>query len=144
MKYSAISQCQVILAMAFLGSAGSISSWHISTIKWISCTVFIMVFLIAFLKYTLILNKQEIFYTIQLFGLTIYRKEIVPTEIKEIIFKRTGWKSKLAVIKVHKGVPIRVALFKPEKVYDDLIIFCEENAVNYDITKDYKIIEKMG
>lgn len=140
MKYSAISQRQVILPMAFL----CLSSWHISTIKWVSLTGFIIVFLIAFLKYALVLNKDEIFYTIQLFGLTIYSKEIVPTEIKEIIFKRTGWKSKLAVIKVHKGVPIRVALFKPENVYDDLIIFCEENAVNYDKTRDYKIIEKMG
>ena len=144
MKYSATSQRQVILPMAFLGLVGSISSWHISTIKWVSLTVFIMVFLIAFLKYTLVLNKHKIFYTVQLFGLTIYSKEIVPTEIKEIIFKRTGWKSKLAAIKVHKRVPIRVALFKPENVYDDLIIFCEENAVHYNKTKDYKIIEKMG
>ena len=144
MKFSATSQRQVILPIAFLGLVGSISSWHISTIKWVSLTVFIMVFLIAFLKYTLVLNKHEIFYTVQLFGLTIYSKKIVPTVIKEIIFKRTGWKSKLAAIKVHKGVPIRVALFKPENVYDDLIIFCEENAVHYDKTKDYKILEKMG
>lgn len=49
----------------------------------------------------------------------------------------------MAAIKVHKGSLIRVTLFKPEKVYDDLIVFCEENAIHYDKTKDYKIIEKM-
>lgn len=60
------------------------------------------------------------------------------------MFKRIGWKSKLAAIQVHKGLPIRVALFKPENVHDDLIGFCEENAVHYEKTKDYQIIEKMG
>lgn len=68
----------------------------------------------------------------------------MPTNIKNIIFKRIGWKSKLAAIKVDKGISIRVALFKPESVYDDLIVFCEENAVAYHKTKDYTIIEKMG
>lgn len=144
MKYSAISQRILILFMAFLCLFVSFLSWDISSVKWVSLTIFIFCVLLAFLKYTLVLNKHAILYTIQLFGLTIYSKEIVPTKIKEIIFKRTGWKSKLAAIKVHKGIPIRVALFKPESVYDDLIVFCEQNAVPYHKTQDYTIIEKMG
>ena len=144
MKYGATSQRQVILPMAFLWLIVSISNWDISSVKWISLTIFTICFLLAFLKYTLIINKHTIVYAIQLFGVAIYNKEIVLSDIKKIIFKRIGWKTKLAAIKVHKGLPIRVALFKPEKVYDDLIVFCEENAINYDKTKDYKIIEKMG
>lgn len=143
MKYSATSQRQLILLMAFLGLIVSISNWHISSVKWLSLTVFIMCFLMAFLKYTLLINKHTISYAIQLFGLTIYNKKIGPSDIKKIIFKRVGWKSKLAAIQVHKGLPIRVALFKPGNVYDDLIVFCEENAIHYDKTEDYKIIEKM-
>ena len=143
MKYSATSQRQLILLRALLVLIVSISNWHISSVKWLSITIFVIIFLMAFLKYTLLVNKHTISYAIQLFGLTIYNKKIGPSDIKKIIFKRIGWKSKLAAIKVHKGLPIRVALFRPENVYDDLIVFCEENGVYYDKTKDYKIIEKM-
>lgn len=139
MKYNATSQRHIILPMVFLGLIMGISS-----VKWLALTIFTICFLLAFLKYTLLVNKHSISYAIQLFGVTIYNKEIVPSDIKKIIFKRIGWKSKLAAIKVHKGLPIRVALFKPERVYDDLMVFCEENEIHYDKTKDYKIIEKMG
>ena len=139
MKYNATSQRHIILPMAFLGLIMGISS-----VKWLALTIFTICFPLAFLKYTLLVNKHNISYAIQLFGVTIYSKEIVPSEIKKIIFKRIGWKSKLAAIKVHKGLPIRVALFKPERVYDDLMVFCEENEIHYDKTKDYQIIEKMG
>ncbi|MCH7321622.1 hypothetical protein LZ480_06910 [Solibacillus sp. MA9] len=144
MKYSATSQRQLILSMAILFLAVSIPIWHIPSVKWVSLTVIVFCILNAFLTYQVALNKHTIRYTIQLFGLTIYSKEIVPSNIKKIIFKRIGWKSKLAAIKVHKGIPIRVAYFKPDDVYEDLIVFCEENAVPYHKTKDYTIIEKMG
>lgn len=144
MKYSATTQRELILFMAFLGLIVSIPQWDISNVKWVSLTIFIMLFLMAFIKYTLLVKKHKISYAVQLFGLTIYRKETVPPNIKKILFKRIGWKSKLAAIKVHKGIPIRVAYFKPDDVYEDLIVFCEENAVPYHKTKDYTIIEKMG
>ena len=139
MKYNATSQRHILLPMVFLGLIIGISS-----VKWLALTIFTICFSLACLKYTLLVNKHRISYAIQLFGVTIYSKEIVPSDIKKIIFKRIGWKSKLAAIKVHKGLPIRVALFKPERVYDDLMVFCEENEIHYDKTKDYKIIEKMG
>ena len=40
-----------------------------------------------------------------------------------------GWNAKLAVIKVRKGLSIRVGYFKPNDVYEDLIVFCEENEI---------------
>ena len=144
MKYSATTQRELILFMAFLGLIVSIPQWDISNVKWVSLTIFIMLFLMAFIKYTLLVKKHKISYAVQLFGLTIYRKETVPPNIKKILFKRIGWKSKLAAIKVNKGIPIRVAYFKPDDVYEDLIVFCEENAVPYHKTKDYTIIEKIG
>lgn len=144
MKYSATSQRKSLLFMAFLSLFSSFLTWDISNIKWVYLTTFPFFFILAFLKYTLLIKKHKISYAVQLFGLTIYRKEIVSTNIKKIIFKRTDWKSKSATIKVHTGIPIRLALFKPGTVYDDLIMFCEENAVPYYKTKDYMIVEKMG
>ncbi|MER1956926.1 MAG: diguanylate cyclase [Solibacillus sp.] len=144
MKYSAKSQRQLILFYAFLCLISGFFSWLVSVTIWISAIAFIFCFFMAFVKYSLIVNKHIISYTILLFGLRIYSKEVAPAGIEEILFKRISWKTKMAIIKTRKGIPIRVALFKPENVYDNLIVFCEENEVPYKKTKDYKIIENMG
>ena len=62
--------------------------------------------------------------------------------MKRITFKRVGWKTKLAVIKLEKGLSIRVSLFTPNTIYKDLLVFCNENNVEVKKTKDYLIIEK--
>ena len=143
MQYTATSQGQFILSMAFLSLFISIKNWDTTALKWLFLIIFIIAFLITLFKYTLVINNHTIVYTIQLFGLTIYRKKVEPLDIKKIIFKRINWKSKLAVIKIQKGFSIRVTLFTPENVFNDLIKFCEDNAIHYEKTKDYKIIEKM-
>lgn len=144
MKYDRTTSRQHILSLAFLGLIVSISSWHIPSVKWVSLTVFIFCVCNAFVTYQVVINKHTIRYTIKLFGLKIYNKKIVHTDVANIIFKRIGWNSKLAIIKVRKGLSIRVAYFKPNHVYEDLIVFCERSAIQYEKTKDYKIIEKMG
>lgn len=83
MKYGATSQRQIILPMAFLGLIVSISNLDISSVKWIFLTLFTICFLLAFLKYTLIINNHTIVYAVQLFGVAIYNKEIVPSDIKK-------------------------------------------------------------
>ena len=142
MKYSAKSQSQLFLT--FLCLISGIFSWLVSGTIWISAIAFLFCFLLAFVKYTLIVNKHIISYTIHLFDLRIYSKEVSSSGVEEVLFKRVSWKTKLAIIKIHKGIPIRVALFKPENVYNHLIVFCEENEIPYKKTKDYKIIENRG
>lgn len=144
MKYDRTTSRQLILSLAFLGLAVCISSWHIPSVKWVSLTVFVFCVCNAFVTYQVVINKHTIRYTIKLFGLKIYNKKIIHTDVIKITFKRMGWNSKLAIIKVRKGLSIRVGYFKPNDVYKDLIVFCEENEIQYEKTKDYKIIEKMG
>ena len=144
MKYDRTTSRQLILSLAFLGLVVRISSWHIPSVKWVSLTVFVFCVCNAFVTYQVVINKHTIRYTIKLFGLKIYNKKIIHTDVIKITFKRMGWNAKLAVIKVRKGLSIRVGYFKPNDVYKDLIVFCEENEIQYEKTKDYKIIEKMG
>ena len=144
MKYDRTTSRQLILSLACLGLAVSISSWHIPSVKWVSLTVFVFCICNAFVTYQVVINKHTIRYTIKLFGLKIYNKEIIHKEVAKITFKRIGWNSKLAVIKVRKGLSIRVGYFKPTDVYKGLIVFCEKNEIQYEKTKDYKTIEKMG
>ncbi|MFF5994668.1 hypothetical protein AAGS61_07890 [Lysinibacillus sp. KU-BSD001] len=144
MKYKATTQRQWILPMAFLSLAASITSWDHTWIKWSSVTIFILIFLTAFIKYTLIIHENHIVYTIHFLGIPIYKKQVTQSDIKKITFKRANWQSKMAVIKMQSGFPIRVTLFKPESIFRDLMAFCDRNNVKYEKTKDYKIIEKMA
>ena len=142
MKYHSISRRKNNLSLAFLYLFLCILSWELLIYRWIFPTVVAVFLLLAFMKYTLVIN-HTIIYTIQLFGKTIYKKEVTPAHIKKMIFKRRDWRSKLAVIKLYKGPSIRVALLTPETVYDDLIEFCEDHAIHYEKTRDYKLIERM-
>ncbi|WP_431030247.1 hypothetical protein [Lysinibacillus sp. LZ02] len=144
MKYKATTQRHIILPMAFLSLAASITSWDYTWMKWSSLTIFTLIFLTAFIKYTLIINENHIVYTIHFLGMSIYKKQVQRLDIKKIIFKRANWQSKIAIIKIQSGLPIRVTLFKPESIFRDLVAFCDRNNVNYEKTKDYKIIEKMA
>ena len=144
MKYDRTTSRQLILSLAFLGLVVRISSWHIPSVKWVSLTVFVFCVCNAFVTYQVVINKHTIRYTIKLFGLKIYNKKIIHTDVIKVAFKRMGWNAKLAVIKVRKGLSIRVGYFKPNDVYKGLIVFCEENEIQSEKTKDYKIIEKMG
>lgn len=143
--YKATTQREIIFPMAVISFATSIPSWSTTSwFKWFYLTILTLILLTAFIKYTLAINEHTIVYTINLFGIKIYSKQMVYSDIKKVVFKRANWKSKLAIIKTYKGFSIRVTLFKPETVYSDLITFCERNKVDYEKTKDYMIIEKMG
>ena len=143
MIYNATSQRQILIYMALLSILLSALAWDYTIAKWIALISFTVCFLSIFIKYTFILHNQTLSYTIQLFGIPVFSKKLLTSDVKKIIFKRTSWNSKLATIQLYKGFSIRVSFFKPENVYEDLITFCEENAINYEKTKDYKIIEKM-
>ena len=143
MIYNATSQRQILIYMTLLSVLVSTLTRDYTIVKWIALISFTMCFLLIFIKYTFILHNQALSYTIQLFGIPIFSKKLVPSDVKKIIFKRIIWNSKSATIELYKGFSIHVSFFKPESVYEDLLTFCEENAINYEKTKDYKIIEKM-
>lgn len=113
-------------------------------LQLISGVTLLLLLMLIFLKYTFTIKDNTITYTTTLFGQTLYTKEVQATDIVRVTFKRFNWATRLAVIKTSKGLPIRVALFKPETVFEDLIIFCKDYNVPYTKTKDYQILEKLG
>ena len=108
MNYSRTTSRKLILSLSFLVLAVSIASWHNPSVKWVSLAVFVFGVCNAFITYQVVINKHTICYTIKLFGLKIYNKKIIHTDVIKITFKRMGWNAKLTVIKVRKGLPIRV------------------------------------
>lgn len=113
-------------------------------LQLISSVTLLLLLMFIFLKYTFTIKNNTITYTTTLFGQTVYTKEVQTADIVRVTFKRFNWATRLAVIKTSKSLPIRVALFKPETVFEDLIMFCKDYGVPYTKTKDYQILEKLG
>ncbi|WP_107838924.1 diguanylate cyclase [Metasolibacillus meyeri] len=143
MTYQAKTQWLVF----FLSACLFIPMLFISNEGWlrgIYAVLLLLLLVFMWVRYTLVLQEDTVTYTIQLFGLTLYKKRVQAKDIVRVTFKRFNWATRLAVIKTSNGLPIRVALFKPEVVFQDLVTFCDEYDIAYTKTKDYRILEKMG
>lgn len=112
-----------------------------------SLFLFLLVILLgiglASIRFKFKIHDSHLVYQIMLFNKSIIKKAIYPEQINLMKFIRVGWAKKAAIIKVKKGINIRLAVLEPQKAYDHLIEF----AKNYDITivktKDYLILERM-
>ena len=113
--------------------------------KWlliISLIFSLVIFGTLFIKYKFEINEDYLTYQILFFGLPFYKTRIPPNEIIQIRFKRVGWSTKGAIIRVHKGFNIRIVNFDPDNVFKDLLDFASRKDVPYFKTKDYCILEK--
>lgn len=97
-----------------------------------------------FIKLECVIEADYITFKIYLFQMKIYERHADKTSIKQVIFKRAGWKTKSAVIKMHQGYPIRLISFVPDTLSEELAAFCKANAVSYFKTKDFLILEKLS
>lgn len=98
---------------------------------------------LAFVRYTFVIERNKIHYTVTLFGIKLHYRQANAAHIKKVIFTRTGWAQKCATIHVRSGLRIRVAYFKPETVYEHIHDFCEHHAIDYKETADYVLLQKM-
>ncbi|MBM7699409.1 hypothetical protein [Kurthia huakuii] len=140
MKYTANAQRSLILCLALLCLLLGTLNKDISILKWTALAMCIICILMSFISYSFWIKKSGIAYEMRIFSIKIYAKNIEITDIEKIIFKRSGWKAKSAIIQLNKGPSIRVSLFKPTTVYQDLILFCEENTVRYELSESYKFV----
>ncbi|MFJ7950667.1 diguanylate cyclase [Lysinibacillus sp. NPDC096418] len=100
--------------------------------------------LMYFLKYEFDINEQTLLYRIQLFTFTIYEKQVNAQDVRMIHFKRISWYTRIAIVKLNKGWNLRISLFRPDTVLEELERYAERNNISISKTKDYKILEKMA
>ncbi|WP_101842747.1 hypothetical protein [Halobacillus sp. Marseille-P3879] len=112
-----------------------------------SILLFLIVLLLtaglALIRFELEIRNDHIVYQIGFYKKSIINKKIEPAQIKQLKFTRVGWAKKAAIIKLHKGINIRLAGFDPEEVYDQLIQFGEQQDLTILKTKDYAVLERM-
>lgn len=143
-EYKANTQREFIILLIFLIPLLLIQGWENVWLR--ALCLFMLLFQLTALciKYSFSIQGDKVIYTIFFLTYPIYQKKVDPSHIKKIIFKRVNWKTKLAVIKLQKGVSIRITLFKPDSVFNELMTFCKKNDIQYEKTRDYKILEKLS
>ena len=142
-EYKATVQRKLFILLIFSTLILLIQGWEYIGFRifWLFMLVFHLIALC--IKYSFSIEEDKVIYTTFLARFPIYKKKVAPSQIKKVVFKRFNWKTKLAVIKLHKGIPIRITLFKPDSVFNELITFCEKHTIQYEKTRDYKILEKL-
>lgn len=142
MRYYAKIQPNLLFIQIILLVTVLLSGWENVWIRAFTIFLLLCISCLFFIQYSLTIEEDHLTYTVTLLNFIIYQQNRIPSNMKRITFKRVGWKTKLAVIKLEKGLPIRVSLFTPNTIYEDLLVFCNENNVEVKKTKDYLILEK--
>lgn len=144
MMYRASTQREFILPMFLILSIALIKNWERSGFRYAVITLLIVNLLFWFIRYSFEINTDQLLYRISLFGFILYEKKATQKTIKKVVFKRAGWRTKLALIKLNRGLPIRISLFQPTTIFSELITYCEKNNIDYVKTKEYKLLEKVS
>lgn len=139
MKYTAHTQRSFLICLACLSLLLGALNRDVTIVLGLAIAMCTLCILLARITYSCWIKKGSITYEVRIFGLKMYAKRIDVTDIKKVVFKRTGWQSKSAIIQRHKGFSIRVASFKPQTIYQDIIAFCDTHEVQYVLTDSYKL-----
>ncbi|MGD6802810.1 hypothetical protein [Rossellomorea aquimaris] len=107
-------------------------------LRWL---LLLFLVLSLWMSYKLNIEEGRIRYGIYLFRFRLYEKIVKSESIKSIIFKRTGWSTKKAVIN-RRGHNIWVIYYEPAEIYEELESFAAENGIAVKKTRDYKLLEK--
>jgi len=102
----------------------------------------LLILMSIFIQFKFIIEDSYLIYQILLFAMPIYKKVLYPNQIIQLKFKRIGWTSKGAIIRVKGGFNIRIVNFSPNNIFIKLIDFANENGISISKTKDYLILEK--
>ncbi|WP_416150288.1 hypothetical protein ACM26V_04705 [Salipaludibacillus sp. HK11] len=119
-----------------------LSSFHGS---FFTTFLFVLPLAIFFGSYRFKFNIHEdrlVYQLIILFKISIFKKDIYPNQIKQLKFFDVGWFKKAAVIKLHKGLNIRLAILEPTEANDHLLEFAKKHDIMLQKTKNYLRLER--
>ena len=97
----------------------------------------------ALIRFRLFIHDEHLIYEILILRKVIVKQTISPDDINLLKFTRGGWAQKAAIIKVKKGMDVRLASLESPKAFEDLIEFAKKHDIQIDKTKDYQLLERM-
>jgi len=104
--------------------------------------VLALIILLASLRFKFYIEENILTYEIFLFTFLLYKRRVSPDEIKQVKFIRTGWAKKGAIIKLKKGLSLRIVNFEPTNVCPDLNAFTDKHSISSLKTNDYILLDK--
>lgn len=105
--------------------------------------VLLLVLVLALIRFKINIYDDHLLYEILLVNKSSVKKRVFPEEINQMKFTRVGWAKKAAIIKVNKGINIRLADLESPIAYDHLMEFAEKHDIPIVKTKDYLLLERM-
>lgn len=107
-------------------------------------SIFLLLFGVIsfFIKTKFIINQDNLNYQTMIFRFTVFQRNLSPTDINKVAFKRYGWATKGATLKLHKGFNIRIVQFTPNDVTTQLEKFAINNTISITKSKDYLLLER--
>lgn len=115
---------------------------HFERSIWLFLIVLLIGIGLSSFRFKFTVYTEHLTYQILLFNKSIMKKEIYPDQVNELKFIRVGWAKKAAIIKMKKGLNIRLSVLKPQDAYDHLIEFAEKQDISISKTRDYQILER--
>ncbi|MFJ7972690.1 hypothetical protein [Psychrobacillus sp. NPDC096389] len=95
-----------------------------------------------FVKYTFTIQDEHLSYEVFIMTFCIYKRVISPSQMKKVEFKRYGWTTQGALIQTKKGINLRLALFSPNEIFNELLTFTDKHDIPTSKTKDYQLLER--
>ncbi|GIN84918.1 hypothetical protein J6TS2_13040 [Heyndrickxia sporothermodurans] len=92
---------------------------------------------LASFRFKFTIQTERLIYLILLFNKPIIKKVIYPNQVNQLKLIRVGWAKKAAIIKVEKGINIRLSVLEPQGAYEHLIGFAKKHDITIFKTKDY-------
>ena len=102
----------------------------------------VAIIILAFVRFKFYIEENTLTYEIMLFTILLYKRRVFPDDIKHVKFVRTGWAKKAAIIKVKKGINLRIINFEPTHVCPDLNKFTDKHSISISKTNDYILLDK--
>ncbi|RIW37260.1 hypothetical protein D3H55_04245 [Bacillus salacetis] len=142
MTYTRIEKAHpALLAILFLFIGSDIVSENnlLDAILWILMVVLVMS---LGMKFQLHVKDDKLDYRVFFLSFRLYKRTIAAGQIQSVIFKRTDWTKKKAVIKIKSGMNIKVIENEPTQIFAKLDGFASAHDVQIKKSKDYMLLEK--
>lgn len=104
--------------------------------------IILLLITIFFVKYTFTIQDGYLTFESFLMSFCIYKRVIYPSQIKKVEFKRYSWATQGAVIRTKKGLNLRLVLFSPNEIFNELLTFAYKHEIPASKTKDYQLLER--
>ncbi|MFF3023952.1 hypothetical protein ACFVRR_15060 [Gottfriedia sp. NPDC057948] len=102
----------------------------------------LFIFILILINFEFQIEEGGLTYLVSFLSMPIYKKVVYTNQIVQMKFSRFGWVRKGVIVKLNKGMNIRITNFTPETIYKDLEVFAVTNDISIVKTNDYKIIDK--